>query len=246
VNNVLHYEELDSTNAEAKRLIRGEHNRDGSFCVNDLYGTVITAKSQTAGRGRLGRSFASPGGGSIYASFILEPPENPAEQRITAFAAVAVCLAVEKTTSYKPGIKWINDILVDGKKICGILAESVPGAVILGIGININLAGSDLPDGAGSLVMDEKERPRFFETLIEEVFHCINVSDSPELMDEYRERSVLLGKAIILLRKDEYPGNYIGVPAFCEGIADDGALIVRYEDGSIEELRSGEISVRLA
>ena len=245
MNNLLHYKELDSTNAEAKRHIRGEHNRDGSFCVSDLYGTVVTAESQTAGRGRLGRSFASPGGGSIYASFILAPPDNPAEQHITAFAAVAVCLAIEKTTSYKPGIKWINDILVDGKKICGILAESVPGAVVLGIGININLNEGDLPDNAGSLVLDEVTRDKLFDTLAEEVMRCMAVSDSPDLMSEYLKRSVLVKKEVILLLKDEYPGNYIGVPAFCEGIADDGALIVQYENGSVEELRSGEISVRL-
>jgi len=237
---VLYYhDELDSTNDESKRLLRGEHSGDGSFCVDNLHGAIITARRQTAGRGRLGRSFASPGGDSIYASYILKPPENPTEQRITAFAAVAVCLAIEKTTSYKPGIKWINDILIEDKKVCGILAESVPSAVVLGIGININLSESDLPDGAGSLIMSEEERSRFFDALTEEVFRCIAFSDSPALMDEYRARSILLGKPVVLLRGED------SVPAFCESIADDGALIIRYDNGSIEELRSIEISVRL-
>ena len=236
MKNLLYYDEIDSTNAEAKRLLRGGKD--------ELYGTVITARRQTAGRGRLGRSFASPGGDSVYASFILKPPENPAEQLITSLAAVAVCLAIEKTTSYKPGIKWINDILVDGKKICGILAESVPGAVVLGIGVNVNLSEDDLPeelhDIAGSLKMDIETRTLFFDTLTEEVFRCMAIADTEKttsLMDEYRERSVLL-------RKPVYIGSD-GIPAFCDSIADDGALIVRYEDGSIDELRSGGISVRL-
>ena len=234
------YDEIDSTNNEAKRLLR-KRGGDGSFCVSDLYGSIITARRQSAGRGRLGRSFASPGGDSVYASFILEPPENPAEQRITSLAAVAVCLAIEKTTSIKPGIKWINDILVDGKKICGILAEAVPGAVVLGIGININLDTEKLPDElhetAGSLKMDQETRALFFIALKEEVFHCMAVAGNPDLMDDYRARSVLSGKSI-----------YIGsnsIPAFCEGVADDGALIVRYENGASEELRSSEISIRL-
>ena len=236
MKNILSYDEIDSTNAEAKRLLRGEYSGD------ELYGVIVTARKQTAGRGRLGRSFASPGGDSVYASFILKPPEHPAEQRITAFAAVAVCLAIEKTTSYKPGIKWINDILVDGKKICGILAESVQGAVVLGIGININLEEDDLPvelrDAAGSLQIDKDTRERFFKTLIEEVFCYMTVAEKPDLMDEYRTRSVLLGKPVNI--------GSDSIPAFCEGIAGDGALIVRYENGSTEELRSSEISVRLA
>jgi len=250
------YEELDSTNNEAKRLLRNtgaESDAVGPIRMaagpSELFGSVITARRQTKGRGRLGRSFESPGGDSVYASFIFEPPEDPAGQRITAFAAVAVCLALERTTSYRPGIKWINDILIEGKKICGILAESVPGAAILGIGVNINLKEDDLPyelrEKADSLSMDEETRTRFFNALAEEVFRCMAVASAPDtdeaagLMDEYRLRSVVLGKAVVLEQGKEKRS------AFCTGIADDGALIVSLEDGSVEELRSGEISVRL-
>jgi BirA family biotin operon repressor/biotin-[acetyl-CoA-carboxylase] ligase len=234
---LIEYEELDSTNDEAKRLVRAG--------TSELYGTVITARRQTAGRGRKGRGFLSPGSGgtqpgSIYASFILEPPENLAEQFITALAAVAVCEAIEETTSYEPGIKWINDVLVDGKKICGILAESIPGAVILGIGVNINLKIDDLPqeltDTVGSLKMDEKERQCFFNALVGNVFRC--VPGSP--MDAYRKRSILTGQNIIIIQGENKR------PAKALGVADDGALIVEYEDGSVCELRTGEITVRVA
>jgi len=244
------YEELDSTNDEAKRLLRSEvAANDMSAEPSELYGAVITARRQTNGRGRLGRSFASPGGDSIYASFILEPPKDPAEQRITAFAAVAVCLALEKTTSYKPGIKWINDIYIEGKKICGILAESVPGAVILGIGININLREEDMQGelfgNADSLSLGEDARTRFESALWEEVFRCMAIAEKPDsaeaaaLMKEYRARSIVLGKAVVLESGHEKRS------AFCEGHTDDGALILRYSDGSVEELRSGDVTVRL-
>ena len=234
------YEEIDSTNDEAKRLLR-----DGKAS----FGDVVAARRQTAGRGRRGRAFVSPGGDSVYASFILKPPERPAEQRITAFAAVAVCLAIERTTSYRPGVKWVNDVLADGKKICGILAESVPGAVILGIGVNINLdcgcLPEDLRETAGSLSMDKETRTLFFDALAEDVFRCAaaaekaDAAETAALMNAYRARSVLLGKLVVFLRGDTT------CRALCENIADDGALIVRYENGKTEELRTAEISVRL-
>jgi len=281
-DSIYHYDEIDSTNDEAKRLICArraqQSDADKTGGPSELCGVVITASKQTNGRGRLGRSFSSPGGDSIYASFILKPPEDPAEQRVTAFAAVAVCLAIEKTTSYRPGIKWINDILMEGKKICGILAESVPGAVILGIGININLGEGDFPDelkeSAGSLILSKEERARLLESLQAEVFRCMDAAGRPgaaeaaALMDEYRARSVVLKKPVLLLKKTEtaslsyrdsrtvptsyspgpYPrgaDDYTRVPAFCEGLADDGALIVRFDDGTVEELRSGEVTVQL-
>jgi len=295
---ILKYDELDSTNNEAKRLVAAA--RQPEACGEaKLHGTVIITKHQTAGRGRMGRSFVSFGSSSIYASFILPPPENPAEQLITALAAVAVCEAIENTTSYSPGIKWINDILVDGKKVCGILAESVPGAVILGIGVNIDIdtdtdndpdtdsdsysysdfntdmdldtdadTDSDLnndmdPDEskffnvktsmskdnipeylrgvAGLLYLDEESRSRFESALIEAVFGCV-LSDGGKaaaLMDEYRSRSVLLGMPVVLSKGNEER------TAIAKDIADDGALIVEYQDGSLETLRTGETSVRL-
>ena len=229
------YEELDSTNNEAKRLIK-----EGDAAA--LYGAVVVARRQTGGRGRMGKGFFSPGGDSVYATFILPPPENPADRQITAAAAVAVCEAIEKTTAFKPGIKWVNDIIIEGKKVCGILTESVPGAAVLGIGVNINLDEGSLPDDlrgiAGSLTMSGEERAAFFDALAERVFQ--RTGDASRLMDEYRRRSVLTGNRIFVSRGEETR------TATALGIADDGALIVSYDDGQVDELRTGDYSVHLA
>ena len=237
---IIEYEELDSTNNEAKRLLR-----EGD--ASSLYGTVITARRQTSGRGRMDKGFFSPDGNSIYATFILPPPERPAEQQITALASVAVCETIEKMTSYNPRIKWVNDVLVDGKKICGILAESIQdstgqGAVVLGIGININLNEEEFPedlqDIAGSLKMNKEDREIFFKAFVERVFYCLSHHER-SLIDYYREHSILIGKDIFVIRFDEKR------PATALGIAEDGALIVEYEDGTSEELRTGDVSIRL-
>ena len=248
MKDIYHYDEIDSTNDEAKRLLRekignagvdgpdsrgshvegvggsrvepkgdgpdsrGSHvegvggsredgtSEGGPRGAAELYGAVVIAKKQSAGRGRLGKAFESPGGDSLYATFIFEPPEDPAEHRITVFAAVAVCRALEQTTAYRPSIKGINDVIADGKKVCGILAESVPGAAILGIGVNINLREEDfsieLREIAGSLSMDVKTKERFFETLTDEVFRCMEIAVKPDsaeaiaLSEEYRKRTV--------------------------------------------------------
>jgi len=185
------HDELDSTNNEAKRMVRAAKD------VPALYGcAVVTARRQSAGRGRNDKNFASPGGGSVYASFILAPPENPAEQHITMVAAVAVCEAIEACTLYRPSIKWVNDIIVDSKKVCGILSETVPGAVVVGIGINININEEDFPKklhgSAGSLTMEESVRNRFFDELVETVFRLMKRRETEEapILDAYRARLV--------------------------------------------------------
>ena len=168
---LVEYEETDSTNEAAKRLVRDAENT-GLLQAGEVYGYVITAKRQTAGKGRRGKSFFSPGGDSIYASFILPPPENPAEQQITTLAGAAVCEAIKKASGRQdaaPTIRGVNDVLVEGRKVCGILTEGIPGAVIIGIGININLEEEDFPeelrDSAGSLRLTEEERERLFKSL---------------------------------------------------------------------------------
>ena len=166
---IIEYDEIDSTQEEAKRLVRG----GGS-----LYGTVITAKRQTAGKGRRGKSFFSRGEDCIYASFILPPsiltdPGDPSVDFITKTAGAVVCAAIEKSTLYKPYIKGVNDVFIDGRKVCGILAEGIPEAVILGIGVNINLEEEDFPEElreiAGSLYLSEEGRAQFFSDLVEMV-----------------------------------------------------------------------------
>ena len=173
---VIEYEEIDSTNEAAKRLVR---DRTAALDINDeLYGTVITAKKQTAGKGRRGKTFFSPGGDSIYASFILPPPENLAEQHITTLAGAAVCETIEtvfRKPADVPTIKGVNDVMIKGRKVCGILTEGIPGAVIIGIGININLNEKDFPEElqeiAGSLLLDSDERTRLFKALTEAILN---------------------------------------------------------------------------
>ena len=181
---IIEYEEVDSTNEAAKRLVR-----DGD---NEIYGTVITAKRQTAGKGRRGKSFFSPGGDSIYASFILPPPENMAEQQITTLAGAAVCEAIKIILQQckggnlppenMPTIRGVNDVLLDGRKVCGILTEGIPGVVIIGVGININLDENDFPEElreiAGSLRLSAEERERLFEILSEVIFDCSGRQDA--------------------------------------------------------------------
>ena len=184
---ILEFDRLDSTNEEAKRMIRAAEEPAA------LFGIVVTARSQSSGKGRRGKSFYSPATGSIYATFILPPPANFSEQVITPLAAVAVCEAIEKTTHYKPGVKWVNDVLVDGRKVCGILAESIPGAVVLGIGININFPDEvpgDLEGLVSSLELNNKDRERLFDALVEAVFRCTAATGAAadKLMDSYRSR----------------------------------------------------------
>ena len=110
-------------------------------------GTVLIAGAQSAGRGRNSRAFASPEGG-LYMSVMLRPQSVTEALGITPLAAVAVARAIEEQFGLNPGIKWVNDILIDGKKVCGILAEAVQGErlnVVLGIGVNVTPAGGWIP-----------------------------------------------------------------------------------------------------
>ena len=146
------FESLDSTNNYLKKLASG----------GAAEGTVVIADEQTAGRGRMGRSFASAPGCGIYMSMLLRPEGCTADcaPGLTAVAAVAVCRAIEKVCGRAPGIKWINDLYLRGKKICGILCESSvkDGRVnyaVLGIGLNVTTRAEEFPEElretAGSL-----------------------------------------------------------------------------------------------
>ena len=143
------YRAIDSTNARAKAWAR----------AGAAQGALVIAAGQTAGRGRLGRTFASPADAGLYMTVILWP-DGAALERLTIAAAVATCEAIEACTPYRPGIKWVNDLLLGEKKICGILAEAVTspsGARGAVVGIGVNLAEGALPEegapeGAGRLL----------------------------------------------------------------------------------------------
>lgn len=240
---VLVYEELDSSNLEAKRLAAG----------GAPHGTVVIAGRQTAGRGRLGRSFASPQGGGLYMSILLRPHLAASlAVDVTTLAGVAVCETLEKLTGKKPGIKWVNDIFLNGKKICGILTEAVTDvetgmidSLVLGIGINVTTPIEELPEEvrkvAGSVFEGEEpsaSRAQIAAGIIHEVMSRQETLGKHVHMDEYRARCFILGQRVTFLRDERH---YEGV---AETILDDGALQVRLDSGEIMILQSGEVSVR--
>lgn len=147
------YESIDSTNSEAKRRAM----------AGAVSGTVVIAEEQTAGKGRLGRSFSSPKQGGLYISFIIKPEQfNNRSLLLTLAGSVCACRAIERTTGLQPKIKWVNDLYLDNKKISGILTEAIMNfengeieSIIIGVGINCNTDISSLPKDvrkvAGSL-----------------------------------------------------------------------------------------------
>ena len=218
-------------------------------------GRVIVAQEQTGGKGRLGRSFYSPEGTGIYFSLLLTPtiPIDEATA-VTAAAAVAVAEAMEKLAGKEVQIKWVNDIYINGKKVCGILTEGVfdmenrrLGQVILGIGINLMepLEGfpSELIPSAGG-VFKEGEAPKDSKNLlIAEVLlrfwpYYKNLQGK-SFLTGYRQRSMVTGKDILIIRGQETPRK-----AKALDIDENFHLIVEREDGEIEHLSSGEVSIR--
>lgn len=216
-------------------------------------GSLIIAQKQTAGRGRLGRSFFSPEGSGLYMSLLLRP-EFDAEQStmLTTAAAAAAALAIEDISGQAAGIKWVNDIWLNGKKVCGILCEasfSPSGKVdhvVVGVGMNISApAGgfpSELTDIAGALFADG-EAPEDASIALAAAFtrhftrYYTNM-DSSEYFPEYRKRCFLLGQEINILRGgDVIPATALDLDASCR-------LLVRRADGCEEYLSSGEVSIR--
>ena len=230
------FQTIDSTNNYAKRLIL-----DGA-----APGTAILAESQTAGRGRRGRSFYSPAGSGLYISVILRPKIDAVDdiQLLTAAAAVAVCLAIDRL---KPDsgaqIKWVNDIFIGGKKVCGILSEAVSAGyriagTVVGIGVNCTTDAfpPELRDIACSLGGDIS-RNALAAGIIAELLPLAEKLRSPELIAKYRRRSYTLGRRIAFERGGRT------VFATADSINDNGNLVVREPDGTLTVLFSGEATL---
>ena len=239
------YDAIDSTNTQAKRLAT----------ENAPHGTVLIAGRQTAGRGRVGRSFSSPEQMGVYLSVILRPQCPPAKlMHLTCAAAVAGCKAVEAVSSICPNIKWTNDLVVGKQKLGGILTElsldSRTGLVdyaIVGIGINCNQKIDDFPSElqpiATSLqLLTNTPCPpeKLAASLVESLYKMDQqlLSEKSILMDVYRSRCMTLNQDIKVLRGDEVRyGTAIDLD-------DDGGLLVRFADGTVNTVSSGEVSVR--
>jgi len=238
------FKTIDSTNHIAKKMaVEGAP-----------HGSVFLAEEQTQGRGRRGRSFCSPSGSGLYMSILLRPEGNT-EQAIltTSAAAVAVSRALSKLTGLDAKIKWVNDIFIHGKKVCGILTEAVSDfesgsieALVLGIGINVSTKEEAFPEDvravAGSLDLETGVKPSrnaLAAAVLREVFALAANPKPEEFMEEYRSRCFLLGQDILVL-----PGGADSYEATAISIDDRGALIVETKKGKRQTLNSGEVSVR--
>ncbi len=232
---VIYYTSIDSTNNEAKRIVANSNE-------NDL---LIIAEQQTNGRGRQGKSFYSPPLTGIYMTLVTHPmAELQNAVTATTAAAVAVCKAVERTTNLKPEIKWVNDVYLNGKKICGILTEAVTDfetqtvtSVIIGIGMNIKTI--DFPDSvenAASLNVNIK-RADLIAAITDELFKIIT-SDYSDFINYYRSHSIIIGKQINFIQN----GHVTSAKAL--EIDSKGGLVVQLENGEQTTLRSGDISIR--
>ena len=234
------YDTLESTNRTAKLLAL-----EGA-----AHGTLVLAGGQTAGRGRLGRSFASPAGKGVYCSVVLRPPLPAANaQTATIGAAVAVCRAVRTLCGLELAIKWVNDLYYKGKKVCGILTEAGTDLesgqlewLVVGIGLNLTATAEDFPPEltakAGSLYPGGPtpvSRAALAGAIGREL---LALCPGFECLDEYRARCFVPGHWVTVCTGTEtYAAQALSID-------DAGQLVVQREGGRIEALRCGEVTIR--
>lgn len=230
-------DEIDSTNSEARRWADSGGKTPALF----------VADRQTAGRGRLGRSFYSPSDTGIYMTLLVKIGEDFRDTAgITSAAAVAVLRGTDQLTGGKTQIKWVNDILLDGKKICGILAESffVGENTYAAVGIGVNVSTKDFPEdirGIAGSIGKRVDRVKICESIACELYDlCVSASNSDRsYMQEYRTRSAVLGKRVTFVK------DGVASEGIATDIDDDGALSVKLDSGDVAVLNSGEITLRL-
>ncbi|MFI3256680.1 MAG: biotin--[acetyl-CoA-carboxylase] ligase [Spirochaetales bacterium] len=247
-NRITVFKSIDSTNIEAKRCLKK--------CENSLHGSVFLAEHQTAGRGRLGKKFYSPAKTGIYLSIIYDADKYNIKNSDTTGITVAAGVAVQRTLTQSgidSGIKWVNDIFVNGKKVCGILTEGVLGSAqsgipkienfIIGIGINIfeSEAGfpDDIKDIAGAVNI-RVSKNLLISKLLNNIADIFSEKTSyAEIMNEYRLHSVVVGKTVsVITAKETFDAKAVR-------ITDEAHLIVQRLDGSEEELMCGEVSLKI-
>lgn len=217
-------------------------------------GLVIIAGEQTAGRGRMGRSFFSPGDAGVYMSVLLKPQIKPEDAvQITTAAAVGVSNALDKMGVVGSKIKWVNDIYINSKKVCGILTEGnvdvaaqMLNYAILGVGVNIYEAEDGFPEEikniAGAVFPNRVEdlRNKFIALFLNEFFDFYKKLSSKAHLEEYRRKSFVLGENIVIHKNGTtQDAKAIDVDENCN-------LVVEFLDGRVENLCSGEISIRLS
>ena len=240
--NVTVFDEINSTNSYLKD--NAENFKDG---------TVIIAKRQTAGRGRLGRSFISERGG-LYMSLLIKPSRCAEKSLyITTATAVAVAKAIETVSDKKTGIKWVNDVFIDGKKVCGILVEGMTNPktglldyAVIGIGVNVyepeNGFDGEIKDIAASVFGKRNNNGdivRLAAEILNQLSAVLAEPRSKKTANEYRNRSIVIGKEVDIIQDGD------AVSATVIDIDDDAAIILKLCNGDIIKKTSGEISIRL-
>ena len=241
--NIIYYKQLDSTNIEITRLA----------AQGAAHGTVVVADEQTAGKGRRGRNWESPAGENIYMSVLLRPDCIPNRApMLTLVMAYSVAEALKGIGFANVQIKWPNDLVLSGKKICGILTEmrledSRIDYVVVGVGINVNTSQfpAELRETATSLyqesgkLFDRKDIVESVVTHFDEAYRkFLKTQDLSFLRDEYNDMLVNVGKEVRVLE----PGNEY--TAYAQGINSEGELLVRTKDGEEKKVYAGEVSVR--
>lgn len=237
--------EVSSTNIWAKELAENSAPE----------GTVVIASAQSNGRGRLGRSFYSPAGTGLYMSMVLRP-NLPADEavKITTAAAVAVAQTIEAVSTKEPGIKWVNDIYIDNKKVCGILTEAsvdmesgILSYAVLGIGINVYQPKNDFPveikDIAGAVF--KTQTPNLRNVIAAEVikrfmghYKEIVQMKKSSYLESYRRFLMWKGEKIYIISGEKK------VPCKLIDVDDKCRLLAEFEDGTVKTVSTGEISIR--
>lgn len=235
---------IDSTNTYLKRMAAG----------GAPDGTVAVAAEQTAGRGRRGRTFQSAAGKGVYMSALLRPQLTAdALLPLTGLCAAAMCNAVERVCGVRAQIKWTNDLILNGKKLCGILTElgmenGALSYVIIGIGINVSQTAEDFEGEVAAIATSlerelgkEISRNKLSAAMIEELdalYTALKSGDTAAYLAAYRRDCVTLGKEVQLLWQDVHE------KVFALDVDDEFGLVVRRENGTVETIRTGEVSVR--
>ena len=239
--NITVFEEVESTNDIVKQL-----GKEGA-----PEWTVVAARKQTSGKGRMGRTFESPEQSGVYFSVLLKPNISALESvKITTLASVAVSNVIERLTKAECKIKWVNDIYMKSKKVCGILTEAglcqngdMLDYAVLGIGINITTKGlsPEVKKIAGGIGLDDDHdlRNKLTAAVLDELKKLYDLLGSEEIYNAYKLRSFVIGQKVSFVRDGE------ALNGVANDIAKDYSLIVETSDGETLNLNSGEISVKL-
>lgn len=236
---IVYLPSVDSTNRRARQLAA-----EGA-----PHGTLVIADEQTAGRGRRGRGWISPAGEGVFMSLILRPQSHPSEvARLSMQTALAVALSIAQTTGLDARIKWPNDIVCGGRKVCGMLLEmnadeQAVHDVVAGIGINVHQTqfAPEIAETASSLDLLSGQRvcrAALVRAFLEAFERTEALAAQGALMDAYRARSATLGQRVQVIAP---AGSFTGTAL---EVTDSGSLIVEDEEGQRREVLAADVSVR--